>query len=69
MEHKIYKVEGMSCQGCERSVESALKKLSGVNQVKADHVAKTVAVEWTNASPDLQVVKQTVEKAGYRFIE
>ncbi|WP_264183109.1 heavy-metal-associated domain-containing protein [Haloterrigena turkmenica] len=30
-------VSGMSCDGCERNVESAVTNLEGVSRVEADH--------------------------------
>lgn len=37
-------VTGMSCNGCERTVENALKTVGGVRRVEADNEAGTVDV-------------------------
>ncbi|MFC6824536.1 heavy-metal-associated domain-containing protein [Halopelagius fulvigenes] len=37
-------VSGMSCNGCERNVENALKNVDGVRRVEADHEAGTVEI-------------------------
>lgn len=37
-------VAGMSCNGCERTVENALKTVAGVRRAEADNEAGTVDV-------------------------
>lgn len=60
-----FKVKGMTCGGCERSVQNALGSQPGVVNAKADRVAGTVTVEF-----DPAVIKQTalaaiIVGAGY----
>ena len=55
-------VQGMSCGGCEETVEDALESLSDVTGVSADHEADSVTVEGT-ADPDELVA--AIEDAGY----
>ncbi|WP_226480280.1 heavy-metal-associated domain-containing protein [Natrinema amylolyticum] len=44
MERQTISVSGMSCDGCERTVESALTNLESVSRVEADHENETVEV-------------------------
>ena len=44
MERQTISVSGMSCDGCERNVESALTNLEGVSRVEADHEGDAVEV-------------------------
>lgn len=44
MERQTISVSGMSCNGCERTVESALTNLEAVSRVDADHENETVEV-------------------------
>ncbi|TYL36456.1 heavy metal transporter [Natronococcus pandeyae] len=44
MERKTLTVTGMSCDGCERHVTSALRALEDVTRVEADHETDTVEV-------------------------
>lgn len=37
MERRTISVSGLSCDGCERNVESALTNLENVSRVEADH--------------------------------
>ena len=55
-------VEGMSCEGCEQSVEDALASVDGVTDAKADRESERATVEG-DADPDDLVA--AVEKAGY----
>lgn len=55
-------VEGMSCSGCEQTVESALEELDGVTSATADSDANTVTVD---EDVDVDVVVGAIEDAGY----
>ena len=44
MERRTISVSGMSCDGCERNVESALTNLEGVSRVETDHESDAVEV-------------------------
>lgn len=64
MEREIVSVTGMSCGGCERNVENALRTLDGVNRVEADHEADTVEVV-VGADVGEADVRAAIEDAGY----
>ncbi|WP_134668846.1 heavy-metal-associated domain-containing protein [Halorussus marinus] len=55
-------VEGMSCGGCEETVEDALADLPGVRAAEADNETDTVVVEGDASDSDLAAA---VEDAGY----
>jgi copper chaperone len=57
------KVTGMSCSGCERTLQTALMQARGVTAVKADRRAQSVSVEFDPAATDRQALQQAVEKA------
>ena len=60
-------VSGMSCNGCERNVESALRNVNGVRRVEADHEAATVevVVEDDVSDDDLGTA---IHDAGYEVV-
>jgi len=64
MERKTLAVTGMSCNGCEQNVESALQSLDGVSRVEADHEADTVGVVVDDAVTDDDLTT-AIEGAGY----
>jgi hypothetical protein len=62
----IYNVEGMTCNHCKNSVETNLKKLSGVEQVMVNLEEKSVTVKG-NVKKD--EVKKLINELGYSFID
>ena len=67
MERKTFPVTGMSCNGCEQNVETALRNLDGVNRVEADHEADTVDVVLEDEVSD-DKVNAAIEQAGYDVV-
>ena len=59
-------VEGMTCGGCARRVESMLSKTAGVQEARVDLASRTVSVRWDPKQTSLQSVAQTLTAAGYR---
>ena len=64
MERRKLSVTGMSCNGCEQNVTSALNNLDGVNRVEADHEADTVEVVADDSVTD-DDIHAAIEQAGY----
>lgn len=60
---QTYRVTGMTCGGCARAVETAIKAAAPAAIVTADFAASKVKVE--GASEEL--VKQAVDEAGFSF--
>ena len=58
---------GMSCTGCEETIETEIKKLDGIKSVKADHVNKTVIVKYDDRKVTLSQVKEAIKSAGYKL--
>ena len=67
MERQTISVTGMSCNGCEQNVETALRNLDGVNRVDADHEADTVDVVLEDgvSGNDVNVA---IEQVGYDIV-
>jgi len=59
-----YKVDGMTCDGCARSVTNAITKLAPNAKVAVDLSTGTVTVD--GAAVD--AVKSAVENAGFDFV-
>ena len=57
-------VSGMTCDQCERHVTEAISKVAGVNSVTVN-LAEGFAEIDSDASFDLQAVKDAVVAAGY----
>ncbi|MGB0682832.1 MAG: heavy-metal-associated domain-containing protein [Magnetovibrionaceae bacterium] len=59
-----YRVEGMTCDGCAKSVTRALTEQAGAASVEVDLEAKTVSV----TGIDAEAVKGAIEGAGFDFL-
>ena len=56
-------VQGMSCEGCETTVEEAIESVNGVTEVQVDRDTDSATVE---GEPDLDELEQVVTDAGYQ---
>ena len=61
-----FKVQGMTCGGCERSVQNALTGQKGVVAAKADRVSGTVVVEFDPAQIQQAALAQAITAAGFQ---
>ena len=61
---ETYKVGGMTCGGCVRSVTNALERLSGDHDVEVSLEAGTVRVRGEHSEAEIE---QAVEDAGFDF--
>ncbi len=69
MEQVNFSVSGMSCTGCEKRIERALKDLDGVRHVNADHQASAVTVMLDEAQTDEATVRGRIRQVGYEVRE
>jgi len=67
MSSESYKVKGMSCHGCERSVELAVAKAPGVESVKASAQNGTIEVQFKDEPVAEAIIREAVEKSGYSY--
>ncbi len=50
MNTKTFRVPGIGCEGCVRTIKSELSEMPGVLSVRADVASKQVTVEWDDAT-------------------
>lgn len=60
-----FHVQGMTCQGCVRSVETKLSKLPGVSSAKVDLGAEKATVEFDDARTNSDQMIAAVEQIGF----
>jgi sulfite exporter TauE/SafE/copper chaperone CopZ len=58
----------MHCHGCERIIETTLKKLAGVTRVAASYPTETVAVDFDPRTTSFEAIRSKVEQCGYRVV-
>jgi copper chaperone CopZ len=65
METRIYRVQGMTCGGCAKHVEKALRSVSGVTGVAMDVAKGTATVDGT---APFEAMAASVAAAGYEMV-
>ena len=65
---KSYLVEGMTCSGCERTVQGVVLNLEGVESAKADLNSATVSVEYDAEKVSIDQIQSAINKVGYKFV-
>lgn len=68
MKEIILKVEGMTCEGCERRIQNALMDIDGVENAKASHVDKNVKIT-LNKDVDIDTLKEAIEDLDFEVVE
>jgi len=62
------KVEGITCGGCEKSIQNALLARPGVTQVNASCDSGTVDIDFDDGQIQQDVLKQAIEDAGFDVV-
>lgn len=63
------RVDGMACDGCERTVTDALEALEGISSATADHESDRVRVEHDPSTVDESAIGDAIEDAGYEVAD
>jgi copper chaperone len=66
MTTKTLNVQGMSCQHCVNSIETALKGIGAIGKV--DLTNKQVEVTFDESKLSLEQIKETIEEQGYDVV-
>ena len=58
-------VTGMTCTGCEKTVENGLKQVDGVKEVRASHKNNKVTIKIEKDKVNREALAQKIETVGY----
>jgi|GEM_PF-630642 len=58
-------VDGMTCNGCVKSVKSALEKVDGVESAQVDLKSNSAVVAFNPEKTTLETMEKAVADAGY----
>lgn len=61
----VIKVDGMSCDHCRDTIESALAKLNGVRTAEVDLDKNEVRVDYNDEFVSMKKLHDTIEDQGY----
>ncbi len=59
-------VTGMTCVGCEVTLEETVSKINGVVSVKASHSKNEVVVEFDSTKTNTKTILNKIENSGYK---
>jgi copper chaperone len=62
-----YSVEGMSCTGCENTINQAVMEIPGVTSATSSFTEKYTLVTFDSALVDMHQVKKAVDDKGYEL--
>lgn len=63
---EVYEVQGMTCSGCERSVQKVVSNIAGVSSAQASLQAGALTVEYDPTKVDIETIRNSVAKIGYK---
>ncbi|HRZ41378.1 MAG TPA: cation transporter [Bacteroidales bacterium] len=62
-----YSVEGMTCTGCENTINQAVTEIEGVTQAKSSHLEKYTEVTYDTALVQTDMIEKAINGKGYEF--
>ena len=62
----VIRVEGMHCHKCEQTIQRAIKRLPGVDEVEVDFPTSQASVLFDPTKINISDLMQAVNQAGYR---
>lgn len=68
MAHINLKVDGITCGGCEKSIQNALLARAGVDTATASHESGTVEIDYDDGQIQPDALKQAIEDAGFDVV-
>ncbi len=69
MEQLILRVEGMACGHCEVAIQEAVRRLPGIQKVKASRRKKEADVVYDPALVTPERIRQAIAETGYRVAD
>jgi len=62
------KIEGMTCTGCEQTIQRSVGNLEGIKSVKATFTDGRAIIEYYPSSVDTLGIKNAITGSGYKVI-
>ncbi|HEL2487375.1 TPA: copper-translocating P-type ATPase [Streptococcus suis] len=69
MKQVSYPIQGMTCASCALTVEKAVGKLAGMEEVSVNLATEKLSVSYDEKLLGLEDIRQAVEKAGYQLVD
>ena len=65
MENTTFKLRGMSCASCAKTIETAIRSVPGVTQSNVNFAAEQASVTYNASQTNIATIQQAVDDAGY----
>ena len=65
MENTTFKLRGMSCASCAKTIETAIRSVPGVTQSNVNFAAEQASVTYNASQTNIATIQQAVDAAGY----
>jgi copper chaperone CopZ len=59
-------ITGMTCTGCEQTIQTNVMKVEGIKSVKATHTEGKALVEYDASQADTSEIRAAITGSGYR---
>lgn len=60
-------IDGMTCTGCENTIQDEVTKIAGVTAIKASHLDSTAVVSFDSTKTSIAAIGNAINEAGYEF--
>ena len=60
-----YEVHGMTCEGCEKAINSSIKNIEGIAEVSSSHVDSVTKVKFDKTKTSIDEIQAAIENTGY----
>ena len=65
MENTTFKLRGMSCASCAKTIETAIRSVPGVTQSNVNFAAEQASVTYNASQTNIATIQEAVDAAGY----
>lgn len=65
LEKAEFKINGMTCSGCEEHVKLEVNKLTGIIQTNVSYESGKAIIEFDQAQTGIEEIEKAIEKTGY----
>lgn len=62
---RIINIEGMTCEGCVKSVHDAVSKIAGVESIEVSLEDKRATATFEDSKTTAQSIASAIEEAGF----
>ncbi|MGE5456276.1 MAG: sulfite exporter TauE/SafE family protein [Ignavibacteriales bacterium] len=68
MKTEIFKIDGMTCSACEKTIEKSVTKLEGVSKVKASLKNRNVTIKYDSKLVKKKDIIDSIQASGYLVV-